>query len=190
MALVIRHLVVLPRLILSFLAALLVIILLPSATIGDGADSNRMAVASKPTTPPLLMGWDIGRRTLSCFDLLDVHRLRPPYPAGSGAAGRGRSAILYLVIVTAALSLVAILVSLHTTPGHASRATPCCSASPSCCPGPSSTRSSPCIMRMNTMRTAEAPPRAGFSRRSQAGLLGFRLFFFRHRHDAQVSDVW
>ncbi len=107
----IRIVIVRPRLFLSFLAGLLIILLLTAISYSAdwflGIDTI------------LLIGWDIGLGIyLGWTFQLFAHCTTAHMRREAVLQDEGSLTILFLVIVTAALSMVAIIVSLGTPPGH------------------------------------------------------------------------
>jgi len=121
--LLIRIVVVRPRLFLSFLAGLVVTILLAAIDYSAaGAELKEWALGIDTS---LLIGWDVGlilylALTFYMFAHCDIAHIRRE----AALQDEGSLIILILVIITAALSLVAIIVSLGTTPGHVTHTVP------------------------------------------------------------------
>jgi uncharacterized membrane protein len=113
----IRIVIVRPRLFLSFLAGLLVIILLTAIDYSAaGADIKQWRVGFDTN---LLIGWDLGLILyLGWTFQLFAHCTTAHMRREAILQDEGSLTILFLVIVTAALSMVAIIVSLGSTPGH------------------------------------------------------------------------
>ena len=112
----IRIVIVRPRLFLSFLAGLLVIVLL---TVGDywaaGAEPKEWPIGFDTN---LLIGWDIGLSLYLAWSFqMFAHCTTAHMRREALLQDEGSLTILLLVIVTAALSMVAIIVSLGTVPG-------------------------------------------------------------------------
>ncbi len=114
----IRIVIVRPRLFLSFLAGLLVIILLTAIDYSAaGAETKQWPVGFDTN---LLMGWDIGLSLYLAWTFqLFAHCTTAHMRREAVLQDEGSLTILFLVIATAALSMVAIIVSLGSVPGHA-----------------------------------------------------------------------
>jgi len=113
----IRIVIVRPRLFLSALAGVAVIILLALFDLVHGAKPEDWVLW---IVTKLLIGWDIGltlylASTFHLFVRCDPAHIRRE----AALQDEGSLIILVMVIVTAALSLLAIIVWLGTTPGHA-----------------------------------------------------------------------
>jgi uncharacterized membrane protein len=112
-----RIVIVRPRLFLSFLAGLLVIILLTAIDYSAAGGEIKEWPVGFDTN--LLMGWDIGLSLyLGWTFQLFAHCTTAHMRREAVLQDEGSLTILFLVIVTAALSMVAIIVSLGSTPGH------------------------------------------------------------------------
>jgi uncharacterized membrane protein len=113
----IRIVIVRPRLFLSALAGLTVIALLALFDLAHGVKSGDWVLW---IVTKLLIGWDVGltlylASTFYLFAHCDPAHIRRQ----AALQDEGSLIILVMVIVTAALSLLAIIVWLGTTPGHA-----------------------------------------------------------------------
>ncbi len=119
----IRIVIVRPRLFLSFLAGVIAIAVVTAFDYwAAGAQTNAWPLG---IDTDLLIGWDIGLTLYLASTFFMFAHYDPAHIRRQAALqDEGSLAILMLVIITAALSMVAIIVSLGTTPGHATHTLP------------------------------------------------------------------